>query len=328
MRRLRSDRRGVVAVIGTLLALLVFFALFGIFLTQYVPLWMTDNESAFTAGAASSFAQFKSAIDTQYILGAPPTFGTPFTISSGGIPLLAQPTQGTLSFLPQTCPGGFYAAGMSGAHGPPSSNYGQPVNSAYCVFENQSMSIGPGGSRALYLNVETGILQMVLPNRYYPAEQFQFENDGVIQVQSSTYQLIAFSPPLNFTRLAGNTTVSSSFVQLFGNSSTVVGQGAQEVYSHLRYSQHLASRGTTSSPTFTYTFEVGTQYPCAWSRFLWNQLNVSGIIPTGAYTWSPYTGSCVNSNGVTTELTLTLSSVNYASLYYAGMVITLGIGSS
>jgi len=64
-RRIRQSRRGVVAVIGTLLALLVFFALFGIFLTQYVPLWMTDNEAQFTAQAGTSFAQLKSFVDSQ-----------------------------------------------------------------------------------------------------------------------------------------------------------------------------------------------------------------------------------------------------------------------
>ncbi|MCI4354935.1 MAG: hypothetical protein L3K06_06175, partial [Thermoplasmata archaeon] len=47
--RLGKDTRGVVAVVGTLLAMLVFFSLFGIFIEQYLPLWMTDNESSFTS---------------------------------------------------------------------------------------------------------------------------------------------------------------------------------------------------------------------------------------------------------------------------------------
>jgi len=191
--------------VGTLLALLVFFALFGIFLTQYLPLWMTDNESAFSSAAGTSFAQFKADVDSQYVLGVPPVLGAPFTVSSQGIPLLAQPTQGTLTFLPQTCPAGFNANG-------------QPVNTAYCIFENQTLQYGPGGSGKLYLEVPTGILAMTLPNRYYSAEYYQYEADGVVQAQAGGAQIMAFAPPLNITRAAGNTTVSASFLQLYGNA--------------------------------------------------------------------------------------------------------------
>jgi len=323
-RRLRSNQRGLVAVIGTLLALLVFFALFGVFLTQYVPLWMSSNESAFTSSAQGSFAQLKSDIDTQYIFGGPPTMGVPFQVSSQGVPLIAQPTQGTLEFLPQTCPGGFYAPGVQGAS---KTNYGQPVNSSFCVFENQSLSVGPGGSKALYLNVEMGVVTMILPNRYYPAQELEYEADGVIQTQTQDYELMAYAPPLNVSKIAGNTTVSSSFVQMYGNSSIVIGQGAQEVYSHLRFDQHYTSRGSSTTPAFNYTFEIGTQFPCAWSRFIQHQLNVSAI-SSSQIIWSPYTGSCVDLNGMTTKLTLELTSVNYASIYFAGTVITVGIGSS
>ncbi|HTT25996.1 MAG TPA: hypothetical protein VMH90_03415, partial [Thermoplasmata archaeon] len=113
-RRLRG-RRGVVSVIGTLLALLVFFALFGIFLTQYVPLWMTDNESAWTSQLQTSFATLKSNMDLQVALGSSGLLATPFVMSSQGIPLIAQPTEGILSFVPNS-PGVF--ASVSATRGP------------------------------------------------------------------------------------------------------------------------------------------------------------------------------------------------------------------
>ena len=337
-RRLRGGKRGVVAVIGTLLSLLVFFALFGIFLTQYVPLWMTDNEAQFTNAAAASFIQLKGGIDSQYALGLPPTLGTSFTISSQGVPLIAQPTEGTLTFLPSQCPGGFYVKGGSGAT---SANLGQPVNPAYCVFQNQTLSVGPGGSGKYYQKVATGVLSMQLPNRYYSSQSFYLEDDGVVQTQSGGYQVMAFSPPFNVTRSAGNTTVSSSFLQLTGNATSVIGQGSEEVYSHLRFTQTITSSGTfvASNSTFTpfvYTYEIGTQFPCAWSRFLQSQLNVSGV-PVSQYNWTnplthattvPYTGSCYNANGASSVLFLNLKLVNYATLYYAGVVLTIGVGST
>jgi hypothetical protein len=352
-RRLRSERRGVVAVIGTLLALLVFFALFGIFLTQYVPLWMTDNEAQFTNSAATSFAQFKGGIDTQYALGLPPILGTSFTTSSGGIPLIAQPTEGVLSFLPQSCPGGFNSATVLGL-----GVAGQPTNPNYCAFENQTLSTGSIFTPQFFLSAASGVLQMQLPNRYYSSETFYFEDDGVIQSQSQGFQVMAFSPPFNVTHVSGNTTVTSSFLQLYGNATTVIAQGSEEVYSHLLYTQQITSNvlppvsGTTVRP-FNYTMEIGTQFPCAWSRFLWSQMNASGLKNTGTaastpgsynFTWDNVsTGhrvwqstvpqnfgsngyACYNPGGRTWLIELNLYEVTYANLFYAGANVDVGVG--
>jgi hypothetical protein len=320
----------VVAVIGTLLSLLVFFALFGLFLTQYVPLWMTDNESLFTAQAATSFAQFKGAVDSQYYLGGPQSYGTPFTISSQGVPLIAQPTQGSLIFLPTTCPGGFVTKG---------SNAGQPVNPNYCVFANITESNGPGGSGTYSQSIPTGILEFNLPNRYYTPETFYYEDDAVVQSQSSGYQIMMVPPQLNVSVVGGNITVSDSLLQLYGNASTVVGQGSQEVYSELRYSQLVTANGGASMKPFNFTFEIGTQYPCAWSPYLYHVLTTSGL-PIGNYSLTgPYStaaigssfpgspGSCFNFNRATTILSFTISGVNYAQLYLAGIQVGMGVGS-
>ena len=351
-RRLHGNRRAVVAVVGTLLALLVFFALFGIFLTQYVPLWMTDNESQFTSQTATSFAQFKSNLDQQYLLNGPPTYGTPFTISSQGVPLLAQPTQGTLSFLPTTCPLGFSVSKSTGI-------IGQPVNLGYCVFQNITLTVGPGGSGVYSQHVASGVLQMQLPNRYYSGQTFYFENDAVVQSQGSFQQVLALPPPFNVTTVGGvanpgsNTSVITSFLQLYGNPSTVVGQGTQQVYSHLRFSDIVASNGRGTGSAFALKYEIGTQYPFAWEHYFLSMMNASGLKtatnptqPFYYFNWSePCTGSsawsnsvgglkyvttngCTSYNGATTLLNLTLMNVNYATVFYAGAQVALGIGGT
>jgi hypothetical protein len=345
-RRLRKSRRGVVAVVGTLLALLVFFALFGIFITQYVPLWMTDNESQFTSQAATSFADFKGAIDAQYVLDGPQSIGTPFIISSQSVPLLAQPTQGTLEFLPSSCPGGFVTPASKIA----SNQLGQPTSQSYCVFENVSLSIGPGGSGLYSQHVAGGALQMVLPNRYYNGQTFYFEDDAVIQSQGGLQQIVALPPPLNVTAVGGNTSVATSFLQLTGNASTVISQGSEEVFSHLRYSQTVSSNGKPSSPTFTVTYEIGTQYPCAWRSYLWNMMNTTGLplnypkVPptTAYYNWmnpanptsagnatNVFPGTnCTSSTEATTVVALNVYNVSFATVYYAGVQVVLGIGGA
>jgi hypothetical protein len=344
-RRLRKNGRGVVAVVGTLLALLVFFALFGIFVTQYVPLWMTDNESQFTSQVATSFADLKGAVDAQYVLGGPQSIGIPFTISSQAVPLLAQPTQGTLGFLPSACPGGFVSKAATGVV------LGQPTSQSYCVFENITLSTGPGGSALYTQHVPSGVLEMVLPNRYFNAQTFYFEDDAVIQSQGGAQQIVALPPPFNVTVVGGNTSVATSFLQLYGNASTVIGQGSQEVFSHLRYAQTLTSNGKPSSPTFSVTYEIGTSYPCAWRTYLWHMMNASRVpllypkvAPTTAYyNWMnpanptnpagnatnafPVT-NCTSNVGATTIISLKVYNVNFATLFYAGVQLVLGIGGT
>ena len=341
------------AVIGTLLALLVFFALFGIFLTQYVPLWMTDNESQFTSQAATSFADFKEAVDSQYILGGPQSIGTAFTISSQGVPLLAQPTEGTLAFLPTTCPGGFYTTG--GTPSPPSKLYvGQPITPAYCVFENITFNYGPGATSAspnyYSQHVSSGVLEMVLPNRYFNAQTFYFEDDALIQSQGGPQQIIALPPPLNVTTVGGNTTVTSSFLQMYGNASTVIGQGSEQVFSHLRYAQTVSSNGEPLNggrSLLNVTFEIGTQYPCAWQRQLMSSMNVSGVpysatgltYPATYHNWTNPTtrntqtipvasSACSVTNGATTVLSLKITNVDLATVFYAGLQLAVGIGGT
>ncbi len=320
------------AVIGTLLALLVFFTLFGVFITQYLPLWMTENESAFASQTDLAFSMFKSTVDSQYQLGGPASAGIPFPLASNSVPLLAQPTQGTLGFLPSGCAKGFNV--------PPTTPYGQPVNSSACVFANITLSSGPGGSGLFSQRIATGVLQMVIPNRYYIPQTFYFEDDAVIQAQPSGYQVMDVNPPFNITRnAAGNTTITTSLLQLYGNASTVVGIGSQEVYSHFRYSQSISASGAlgavnhTSLP-FTFKFQIGTQFPCAWANFLNQAVADSGIgskNATIAYTpssFTPVASSCTGLNGATTVITLTISNVNYVQYYYAGVQVSTGVGGT
>jgi hypothetical protein len=328
-RRLRN-RRAVVAVIGTLLALLVFFTLFGVFITQYLPLWMTQNEAAFTAQADLAFASFKSTVDSQYQLGGPQTTGVPFTLASGNVPLFAQPTQALLEFLPSGCSGGFVVPPATGTPG-------QPVNSSACLFVNITMTSGPGGSGLFTQRIPTGVLEMVLPNRYYTPETYFYEDDAVINWQPGGYETMSANPPFNITHTAaGNTTVTTTLLQMYGNATAVVGLGSQDMYSHFRYSQQVTSSGVyvpgnKSYLPFTFTFEIGTQYPCAWWAFLHQTMQATGLASTDwslTPTTAPSTNACANYAGLTTVLTLTVANVNFAQYYYAGVQVSTGLGGT
>ncbi len=339
-RRLRRSRRAVVAVIGTLLALLVFFALFGIFLTQYVPLWMTENESAFSNQAATSFALLKSDIDEQYSIGGPLTYAVPFVMSSQSVPLIAQPTQAQLSFLPLNCPGVFTTGGV-------------PNVPTDCVFQRAVMNVNPAKPTTYDTpfneSTAAGVLKMYLPDRYYPTVQYVLEDDAVFSTQAGSNQIVVDPPPLNVTTVGSNTSVQTSFLEMFGNSSSYTGQGSKDVFSHLEFTQSFSSVGrfeTTAHAAvpFNFTYEVGTSNACGWYSYL-HTLAVTSGLTQYASTASPLTAKgynltttlpstppsstvCVNSAGTTYDLTLTFYNINYATVAYAGVEVSFSQGGT
>jgi hypothetical protein len=294
---LRSGRRAVVSVVGTLLALLVFFALFGIFITQYVPVWMNDNESAFVQQLQSDFAELKQSVDLQSALGSPASMETPFSLASQGIPLIATPTEAVFNYVPHT----------------------------QGVYINVSESYGPSGVRNFAENLSLGTVQAYVPDRYYPPQQFQYESDAVIESQTGSQQTLLY-PPLFTLNTTGNSTSGTlGLLQLYGNATQVVTTGTVEVYSVFDTTQQYISEGNPATPKlpFQVTVTLGTLYPCAWVNYLHQVLGTSGL-GAANYTLTPST--CVNANGQSTLVRLVLLDMNRFDLQLATLTIDIGIG--
>jgi hypothetical protein len=290
--RLRADSRAVVSVVGTLLALLVFLSLFGIFIEEWLPLWMTDNEAQFTAETQASLAELKSNMDLQTILNGPAVYATPFAMASNGVPVLAQPTSAILNFVP-TSPG---------------------------VFANVSMAPGPGGAANFFQNFSLGTLTMNLPNRYYSAQFFEMEDDAVIQSQGPTQQVMAYPPALALNVSGGQVGVTLALVQLLGNATQAVSTGTQEVYSHFLFTQTFSSSSATS--TLGARFFLGTHYPCAWESFLTSQFQRAGV--GGHATITP--SVCPVNVPTATDVTVTFSGLSQFTLVLAEFSVVIGVG--
>lgn len=296
-RRWRArGRRGVVSVIGAILSLLFFYALFGIFLTQYVPLWMSENEAAFTGSAQTSLATLKSNIDLQTALRSPPVYSTPFTLASQGIPLIAQPTTGQLTFTPRT-------AG---------------------VFVSLTVTPGPAGQSHFVQNVSLGSLSVGLPNRYYPQQTFQLADDAVVQSQGPTAQVLAYPPLLSVNSSGTSSGVSAAIVQLFGNSTQITSTGTVEVYSHYLFSQAT----TIAAPNVTVTLKIGTLYPCAWWTFL-NKTVTSALelgLPASAVALSPSASPCATYSAAAGMVEIVFTGLTSFTLVQSGISLVLGVG--
>ncbi|HTW56087.1 MAG TPA: hypothetical protein VMG36_06595 [Thermoplasmata archaeon] len=333
VRRLGPQRRGVAAVVGTLLALLVFFALFGIFLTEYLPLWMADNEAQFTAQASAALAQFKSNIDAQYALGGPPVYATAFPLSSDGVPLLAQPTQATLVLLPPSCPNSFYANGT-------------PETVSACVFERQAFTAGAKATTNNPFNATTAssTLEMQLPNRYYTQQTFWYEDDAVIQSQGGGHEIVTGPPALTISKTGTNVSLTTTYVELYGNATVVIGQGSEEVYSQLVTYQTDTSNGRFATSAgvavpFNYTMQLGTRNPCAWWQYFTNLTSASGLAKNTYWTltWSangatssataPTASVCQNSADLTYLVTFKLLNLSYGTITLSSFIVNLGAGA-
>jgi hypothetical protein len=296
---------------------------------------MSDNEAQFTAEASASLEQLKSNIDSQYSLGGPAIYSTEFPLSSDGVPILAQPTQAELILLPTSCPNGFYTNSTT------SSSYGLPNVVSACVFEREAFSTGTVGSKTytnpMNLTTATALMEMLLPNRYFPQQTFFYEDDAIIQSQGGGHSTIIGPPPFTITKSGSNISVTASYVELYGNSTVVIGQGAEEVYSQLVTDQVIPSNGFYPSQTFNFTFQIGTRNPCAWFYYLTNLTAASGLAKSSwSLSWAatsssssttpPTSSVCLGVTGVTYLVTFRVINITYASVTASSLVISLGVG--
>jgi len=333
-RRLRSSRRGVVAVVGTLLALLVFFALFGVFLTQYLPLWMEENESQLSTQAQTSLATLKSGIDDQYLFGNIPSYSVPFTLNSQSVPLLAQPTIATMSYI-SGCPGGFYPTN------------GTPREISACEFQRLSFTTGAGASGSqnhpFSQTLPTDYLELSLPDRYYPPVTYFLEMDGITQAQSNSHQSMLAPPLFNVSKTGTSVSVLASLVYFLGASTSFAGVGSKSVTSSVLSLSNASSTSRFLTPTgtprtFNVTLTVGVHEVCAWYNYLYNMTlaalgpsssttwMLTGAQSSGALTLPPSYTVCDNSVYVVNDLTLTVFGVSSAYAYISQNVLTFNAG--
>ncbi len=262
---------------GTLLALLVFLSIFGIFVTEYLPLWMTDNESAFGVTVANQFGQIDEEMGSLY-LAAQSANGqshfaaaNPVTMSSASVPIFTQPTYGVLSFSGSAYPATLYANATFDLQG----------------HRGQSSVVATSGA-----------LQMALKNRYYVPLTYSLEDGAVVSSQSASQQSLIFDPSVITNSSGSASTLDLTLFSVYGNTTTATSTGTQQVYT--TYITSSTYQGANSGTPVWLNFT--TLNPCAWFQY-WHAttaaLNNSNF-PTHPSVWSNSTagGACSSSNAV------------------------------
>ena len=263
--RKMKDTEGVASVVGTILALLVFLSLLGIFTNHYVPSMMAGNEHEHDSQVMTQISNLKQSIDSMmlyYINSQSNTLSSydPVTLGSAGVPMFATGTNGQLGVIP-----------VNGLQDPSFS-----VNFTY-IQNGHNYNINSTSGGGVVVNI---------PNRYYIPQSVLYQNDAVILGQSSGQVMLA-SPGFTISASSAGTTVSVlqlSVVTPTSSNVTYSGSNTVGLSSQLlAFTQHTYS---TPPALENMTITIVTPFPAAWSNFFNSTFSQAGL-HTGTFSIKP-----------------------------------------
>ena len=239
MKRIRrKSDEGVSAVIGTIMALMVFMFLFGMIQTQYVPVAMKDTEANHMRTVETQFGQMKYGVDNLILSNRTdyPVY-TPVTMGSDGIPVFASPTPGILSFSPQK----------------------ESLNISFTLYQNVSGKIS---STKLYGNT-SGRIMLYVPNRYYVQEAYIYTCGAVILYQPSG-SVMKSTPLISIENRSGNITATMNTIRMVGADVSEGGSSTADIYSSLLYTYSSSIEANSSFENSSLWINITTQFKEAW----------------------------------------------------------------
>lgn len=292
--KLKKDGEGVASVVGTILALIVFLSLLGIFTNHYVPSMMAGNEHQHDNTVITQLSEFKQSVDNMMMYSTTSHSNTltsydPVTLGSAGVPMFAVATQGQMNVIPQS-------AG---------------VFPYFTVDFNYEIS-GFGGGTVYHLSSPSGGGIVVnVPNRYYIPQSMLYENDAVILGQEGGQVMVA-DPGFAVSTQGG---FHLSLLEVSVSTPTATNltySGTNTVALSTRLVSFSANTYTPvpSLPSVAdVVLNIGTPFPDAWFSFL-----NSTFLQAGMSYGSNYTVSIQPSGNQLYTLTVDIIGVSTISL--------------
>ncbi|MDO9537784.1 MAG: hypothetical protein Q7J68_05660 [Thermoplasmata archaeon] len=253
------DNEGVASTVGTIMALMVFLAFLSMFTSQYVPVWMEENEASHMADAYGQFASLKQAIDMQVLVGTLQGTSTvsmfsPIKLGADGIPMFAAQTAGTLSIYRSLS------------------------------YNNVSFCFGDGDSIINYTTNTGGTIKLYAGNRYYIPQELAYENDALI-IKQSDGEYMKATPQFKVNQV-GLYAYEISFTQidLRGDDINYIGFGTRGIKTSMMSTYtttytNLTDVNATGDPTKYSNLFINqtTWYPDAWMTSLNQTLAGAGM---------------------------------------------------
>ena len=253
MRRIkRKSDEGVSAVIGTIMALMVFMFLFGMIQTQYVPVAMKDTEANHMRTVETQFGQMKYGVDNLILSNRTdyPIY-TPITMGSDGVPVFASPTPGILSFSPQK----------------------ESLNISFTLYQNVSGNIT---STKVYGNT-SGRVMLYVPNRYYVQEAYIYTCGAVILYQPSG-SVMKSTPLISIQNRSGDIAATLDTIRMVGADVSEGGSSTADIYSSLLYTYSSSINANSSDfKNSSLWINITTQFKEAWLDWAKSTLQNGGL---------------------------------------------------
>jgi hypothetical protein len=294
------------------MSLLVLVSLMGIFTNQFVPVWMSDNESTHMSTAIEQFINLKSSIDISISnnpnsLIAPSPIFVPITLSSAGIPVFAGATAGILSLSPDTI----------GQRPSYNLNYTwySDVSGSPLPYQLTGDNDGHAG----------GNLDLYCPNRYFVEQHVVYEGGAVILNQTDGEFVIA-GPQLKIKNMGTvsdpNWTIMLTQVTVKGMNNTIAGVGSKGVVANLLFADTTSMSNPTPSDL---VIDIVSQHGIAWMSYFNRSLNASGMRYIDDYNMTarlvPFPAMPLN-NYYVVQITIK----NVGTLDHTRATVTLSIG--
>jgi hypothetical protein len=261
-----DNDEGVAATIGTIMSILVFMTAFGMFTNQFVPVWMSDNESSHMSTVIQQFTTLKSSVDIGISYNsnsriAPTPVFVPITLSSEGIPVFAASTAGILKFIPEA------------------PNQRPTFNISYGY-------ISPTGVPGTLSNTNDGhsggALDLYCPNRYFVEQHMTYESGAVILNQTDGEFVIAgpqFSVKNAGSAISPQIEVMITQISLQGLNLVIGGTGSKGVTADLLYADTTAYNNSGGAPV---VITIRSNHGSAWYQYFMNTLNNTANMTMGS----------------------------------------------
>ncbi|MGC8581213.1 MAG: hypothetical protein ACP5MW_02575 [Thermoplasmata archaeon] len=264
-KRFSHRKKGVAAVIGTMLSLMVFLSIFVLIMSQIVPQWMQSYEAAYENEVEWNMLSFDHATTLSSLTNSTKLImASPFEMQSSGIPLISPPTNGFLTFDPGD---GLMFANIFIPNSPGNGNGGSYI-------------INPPSFPALS-QMYGGSLKMFVPVRYLSYPETLIYQNSAIMVTAGSSNAIRISPEFKIITIQGGSgTYYELYIGLYafyGSPASSSGPGTQVVYTQLLGVQQYKESYTNTPAVYLYLYEKYQSQAHAWVSWIWNYMNQTGV---------------------------------------------------
>ena len=300
--KIRKDDEGVASVVGTILALIVFLSILGLFTNHYVPAMMAANEHQHDNNVVSQFSELKQSVDNLMMYSSSSQITTlsaysPVTLGSSGVPMFAVGTQGQMNVIPQD---------------------GNSIPYFTVSFNYQLTNLGVNAVYHLTSSSGGGVV-VNIPNRYYVPQTVLYENDAVILGQSNGQVMVA-APGFSVSTLGG---IHLNLLELSVATPTTTnlsyaGTNTISLSSHLlSFSKNTYTLVQAGQSTPNVNIAIGTPYPLAWLDFFNSTFSQAGL-SYGAN----YTATMQSAGNMLYVLDLSINGVSSMTLTNAALAVS------